>query len=125
LDQQGVAAAMTREQLLAGGVATELEQAMRRSFHPRRSGDVLFALEPNYFHGEAGTTHGSPYYYDTHLPLLILHSDADRPAPTGIRPGRFDRRVSPAAIAPTLARLLGIDPPAGCVEGPLSEVFGK
>ncbi len=125
LDQEGVASALTREQLLSGGVATELEQAMRRSFHPRRSGDVLFALQPYYFHGEAGTTHGSPYYYDTHVPLLMLHSDADRPAPTGIRPGRFDRRVSPAAIAPTLARLLGIDPPGGCVEEPLREVLSK
>ena len=98
---------------------------MRRSFHPQRSGDVLYALQPYHFHGEAGTTHGSPYGYDTHVPLLMLHSGALLSAETGMRAGRFDRRVSPAAIAPTLAKLLGIDPPAGCVEEPLSEALGK
>jgi len=129
LDQEGVALAMTREQLLSGGATTEIEQMVRRSFHARRSGDVIFVLDPYHFHGEAGTSHGSPYHYDTHVPLLLLDGyNAEtgmRPEPGMISQGRFDRRVSPAAIAPTLAKLLGIDPPSGCVEEPLREAVSE
>jgi hypothetical protein len=43
----------------------------------------------------------------------------------GIRRGRFDRQVSPAAIAATVAKLLEIQPPSAAVEGPLNEAIGR
>jgi hypothetical protein len=113
LEQNSVAAAVTREQLLAGGGGTEIDEALRRSFHPRRSGDVLFVLAPYCMTGSLATTHGSPWKYDTHVPLLLMGS--------GVRPGRFDRPVSTAALASTLARILRIEPPSASVEEPLWE----
>jgi predicted AlkP superfamily pyrophosphatase or phosphodiesterase len=120
LKQPYVAAAATREELLGGGQAKLLHQ-MRLSFNPLRSGDVLFCYVPYSIPGYSatakpkGTTHGSPWHYDTHVPLLLLGH--------GIAPGKFERRVSPAFLAPTASRLLGIDSPGGCQEEPLIEAL--
>jgi hypothetical protein len=120
LAQPRVAAAITREQILSGGLNGPLENALRLSFHPRRSGDVLFCLEPYDIEGNVAATHGSPWDYDTHVPLLVLEQgNASVRVPTG----RFNRRVSPACIAPTLADLLHVPPPGGCVEEPLFELL--
>ncbi|WP_425615358.1 alkaline phosphatase family protein [Anatilimnocola sp. NA78] len=115
-----VAAVATREELMGGGSARLLHQ-MRLSFNPARSGDVLFCYTPYSIPGYSasakpkGTTHGSPWHYDTHVPLLLIGQ--------GIVPGRHDRRISPAFLAPTAARLLGVNSPGGCNEDPLAEAL--
>lgn len=121
LDQPHVAAAATREELLGGGDARLLRQ-LRLSFHAVRGGDVLFCYTPYSMPGSTlvnakprGTTHGSPWHYDTHVPLLLLGH--------GVAPGRYERQVSPANLAPTAACLLGVDAPSGCVEAPLQEAL--
>ena len=103
LSQQHVAAAITREQILSGGLNGPLETALRLSFHPRRSGDVLFCLEPYDIQGNVAATHGSPWDYDTHVPLLVLEQGHAAPA-ARVPAGEFRRRVSPACIAPDARR---------------------
>jgi predicted AlkP superfamily pyrophosphatase or phosphodiesterase len=122
LSQPSVAAAVTREQMLSGSLNGPLERALRLSFHPRRSGDVLFCLEPYDIEGSSAATHGSPWDYDTHVPLLVLEQGK---ASSRLPVGRFERRVSPACIAPTLAALLHVPPPGGCVEEPLFELLPR
>lgn len=118
LDLPAVAGAITRDDLLAGGDVRGLVRQFRLSFNPKRSGDVLYALAPyNIPAGGSGTTHGSPWKYDTHVPLLLLGS--------GVRPGKYSQLVSPAAIAPTLARLLRVEEPPACVVDPLDEALEK
>lgn len=119
LQHPAVAGAVTREQLLSGGATTKLDHMFRRSFHPKRSGDVLFALLPYFIHGSAGATHGSPWQYDTHVPLLLLAS-SER---SSLKPGKYHMNVSPAQLAPTLARLLHVTPPAMCVEEAIEEAL--
>lgn len=120
LAQPYVAAAATRDELLRGGNA-RLQEKLRLSFHPSRSGDVLFVYTPYSIPGSSatgkpkGTTHGSPWHYDTHVPLLLIGQ--------GIAPGCYDRRVSPACLAPTASRLLGVDSPGGCIVEPLQEAL--
>jgi predicted AlkP superfamily pyrophosphatase or phosphodiesterase len=108
----GVAACFTRGQLLHGPLPpTELAATAERSFHPERSGDLLLLPKPFYFWSNKygsltyGTTHGTPYNYDTHVPLLL--------AGPGIHPGEYARFVDMADLAPTLASLLAIEAPAG------------
>jgi arylsulfatase A-like enzyme len=74
-----------------------------------RSGDVWLIISPFTFVAEGGlaTTHGSSYSYDTHVPLLLFGAD--------VRAGRYDIECSPSDIAPTLASLLGVEPPANHV----------
>ena len=72
--------------------------------HPKRSGDVFV----NFIHGyteyqPTGTTHGSPYPYDTHVPFLMMGS--------GIKNGRSLREVSIIDIAPTVSVLCGFPIP--------------
>jgi hypothetical protein len=83
---------------------------------------VLFCLEPYDIEGSTTATHGSPWDYDTHVPLLLIKfgngSGGGR-----VAHGRFNRRVSPAMIAPTLAALLHVPPPGGCLEQSIPELL--
>lgn len=116
LENRTVVAALTREQLMTAG-ETKLLQQMHKAFHPRRSGDVLFVTMPYSQPGASGTTHGSPWNYDSHVPLMMFGH--------GIRAGKHDRQISPAAIAATVARLIGIDPPSAHAEGPANEALQR
>jgi hypothetical protein len=118
LAQPNVAYARTREDMLAT-TSEKLDEMMRRSFHPRMSGDVFYALTPYCITGGSGkgTTHGSPWHYDTHVPLMLVGS--------GVEKGEHRRQVSPACIASTVAHLVGVDAPAGNIETPLVEALAK
>jgi len=99
----------------------------RTKFHDRatvslsttRGGDVLVVLKPWCLIETPETaypaSHGSPYAYDTHVPILFLGQ--------GVEPRRVDRHVSPLDIAATLAACLDITPPPFCTGEPLPEVL--
>ncbi|HVT58613.1 MAG TPA: alkaline phosphatase family protein [Thermoanaerobaculia bacterium] len=103
----GIYAAYTRSQIVAGNLPrTDIGRRVERSFHPKVSGDLVLVSDPFWVPGKlTGTAHGTPYAYDTSVPLLL--------AGAGIRPGRYRDRVSTLDIAPTLADLLGVLQPAG------------
>ncbi len=107
--QEGVKAAYTRTALTAGiPTSDQTGQMVARSFRPERSGDVYVLLKPFHLPSAAlgtGTTHGSPYFYDTHVPLVVYG--------TGVVPGVRKERVAPLAAAPILARAVGVKPPTG------------
>jgi arylsulfatase A-like enzyme len=109
--QPGIYAAYTRSQILEGRMLdNDVAQRVSRSFHPKVSGNVVIVPEPYWMPGYSspptGTTHGSPYAYDTAVPLLL--------AGFGIKPGRYTQRVSTLDIAPTLVDILGVLQPSGC-----------
>jgi predicted AlkP superfamily pyrophosphatase or phosphodiesterase len=82
----------------------------------KRSGDLQIVTQPGWFTGRStGTTHGSPYNYDTHVPLLFYG--------WGVTKGETIRRTAIADIAPTLAALLHILPPSGSVGEPIPEAL--
>jgi predicted AlkP superfamily pyrophosphatase or phosphodiesterase len=108
LAEPSVAAAYTRGEVTARSRAGAPHfDAMLQSWHPEISGDVQIALKPNWMFvsSTANATHGSPYPYDTHVPILMY-------GPTWLKPGRIDQRVEVADIAPTLSRMLGVPVPA-------------
>jgi len=88
-----------------------------RGFHPKRSGDVAIVLQPGWFGSGSitGTTHGSPYTYDTNVPILFYGH--------GIRKGSSVRYHRITDIAPTLSMLLNIKFPNGCTGQPVEEIF--
>ncbi len=104
----------TRSRLLRGEVdATALGRAVQLSFYPERSGDVVLVTRPYFFWGRygertAGSTHGSPYRYDTHVPMAFWGF--------GVKAVKSGNRAEPTDFSMTLARLLDMDPPA-CAEG--------
>ncbi|MGC3966484.1 MAG: alkaline phosphatase family protein [Pirellulales bacterium] len=115
LKDGAIYSAYTRDELTAGGNETELFQRTRLSFHQRRSGDVLFCLKPYHIAGSTTATHGSPWTYDTHIPLLWLGA--------GIRPGFYGANVSPAHLGPTMAKLIGVEAPSGATVEARTEVL--
>jgi arylsulfatase A-like enzyme len=114
MKQPGVRAAYTHSRLSAGPFKDDpLGQSVYLSFDPQRSGDVTVILEPYYLLSPPitsrkldayRTSHGTPYPYDTHVPLLVFG--------TGIRPGIRAEPVTPLAAAAILAHGLGVPPPA-------------
>jgi predicted AlkP superfamily pyrophosphatase or phosphodiesterase len=115
--QPGIYAVYTRSQLLGGRMLDhDIAQRIGRSFHPKVSGDLIVVSDPYWVPGRTtGTTHGTPYAYDTSVPLLL--------AGAGIKPGRYTQRVSTLDIAPTLSDLLGILQPSGCEGHVLSQAL--
>ena len=109
LTEPAVAAAYTRSELMSTSPSdAPLFNAMRKAWHADVSGDVQFALKPNWLLTSflTGTSHGSPHPYDTHVPLLVY-------GPGWYKPGRVDEPVDITSIAPTLAQLLRVArPPA-------------
>ena len=85
-----------------------IRKAEAAGYFPGRSGDLFIVPKPYYLvawsaPGKArdfGTGHGTPYYYDQHVPVLFMG--------WGIEHGEYFGRVTPADIAPTLAALCGV-----------------
>jgi arylsulfatase A-like enzyme len=108
--------AYTRSQLLEGRVPPDpWSRRVLLSFHRERSGEVEVLLEPYWMSSSSGTTHGTAYSYDTHIPLMAMWP--------GIRPGRYDQTVVLNDLAPTLATLLGIETPSGASGRALAEIL--
>jgi predicted AlkP superfamily pyrophosphatase or phosphodiesterase len=108
LQEPGFAAAYTARELRSGSRAGEpLFAALRRSWHPAVSGEVQYALKRHWLFGaHTVATHGSPYEYDTHVPLLVYGRGR-------VAPGRIATPVEVIDIAPTVAQLLHVPvPPA-------------
>ncbi len=88
-----------------------------RGFHIKRSGDIAFVLEPGWTESgsKQGTTHGSPYSYDTHVPALFYGY--------GIKKGSSVEYHPITDIAPTISVLLNINFPNGSTGQPITELF--
>ena len=75
LSQNGIADAYTRTQFESGAVqGTHIATLMRRAWNREASGDLMVITKPFWYFGtgNSGTSHGSPYAYDTNVPLMIM-----------------------------------------------------
>jgi predicted AlkP superfamily pyrophosphatase or phosphodiesterase len=113
-----VADAWTTEQLMQRTPADSFAVLMRRSLYPGRAGGSLSreGVEVRFAFGllwneRTGTTHGSPNWYDRHVPMIFMGP--------GISRGRVDDRVSTVDFAPTLAREIGVRHPTNLNGRPL------
>jgi hypothetical protein len=106
-----------RGDLMASGVAME-DQVGRRvlnGFYAPRSPDLYVLFEPYWLFGAKGTTHGTTFSYDAHVPVIFMGP--------GIKPGRFNQQISVNDVAPTLATYLDIETPSGSVGRCLAEIL--
>jgi phosphopentomutase len=83
------------------------------------SGAIQIILKPGWYSGAGttGTTHGTWNPYDAHIPLLFMG--------WGVNHGNTTRETHMTDIAATVAALLHIQAPNGCIGKPISEVMGK
>ncbi len=115
----GISRYFTRAQFERGAISPADSVARRalHGFNARRSGDVVFVQEPFKYltDGLIVATHGAPYSYDTHVPLLVMGG--------GVRAGRYIETATPADIAPTLAAILHLQAPSNATGRVLSEAL--
>jgi len=85
-------------------------------YNTKRGGDIIFIVKPGDFYGgKTGTTHGSWYPYDAHIPLVWFGWN--------IKPGgSLNREVYMTDIAPTIAALLHIQMPSGSIGHVITEI---
>jgi predicted AlkP superfamily pyrophosphatase or phosphodiesterase len=115
----GVSRYFTRTQLVSGSVspADAVARRVLHGFNAKRSGDVVVIQDAFKYLSDyvSVATHGAPYTYDTHVPLVIMGG--------GVAPGRYLTPATPADIAPTLARILNVEPPSNATGRVLGEAF--
>lgn len=111
-----VARAYTRDQLLRGDVPGDrIGQRVLRGFNAQRSGDLEIILEPFWMRQAQGTTHGTPYNYDAHIPLILMGRS--------IKPGEYAGHVALNDLAPTLAAIVEVETPSGSSGRVLTEAL--
>jgi len=116
----GVVRFFTRTQITNGQMPQgTIASRISNGFNIGRSGDVWLIIKPFMFlaEGEIATTHGSPYDYDTHVPIILFGP--------GIRPNRYHGECSPSDITPTLCDLIGVEPPPARTGRVLAEALAS
>ncbi len=120
LQQEGIAYVITRN-LIRQGDFNEggIKGMVIRGYHEKRSGDIVAVTEPGWLEQGrvTGTTHGSPYSYDTHVPVIFYG--------TGVKAGVSSAYHPITDIAPTLSVLLKIKFPSGCTGNPIIEITDR
>lgn len=106
----------TANQMKQNNYTSGIPYILQNGYNQKRSGDVLLVMKSNYInYSHTGSTHGSPYIYDTHVPLLFFGK--------GIHKGSTHIRTEIPDIAPTISSLLGIAYPSGTTGAPIVEVL--
>lgn len=107
LQMNGVADVFTLAQLQGTDTQTPYLAAMRKSWHPDVAAPVQIVVKPGWLFGSrvGGSSHGTPYEYDTHVPILSW-------GPAWVGRGEVKTPVEVADIAPTLANILHVRTPA-------------
>ena len=102
----GVQAAFTRAQLAGTDTTTPYLEQFRRSWYPGIAAPLQVVPKAGWMFGSrvTGTTHGSPYEDDTHVPLLTW-------GPAWVGQGRIEQRVEIVDFAPTLSAILHLPAP--------------
>lgn len=118
LTQPGVANYYTESVLRQGRFDEAGAKGMLiRGYNQKRSGDIVFYLEPGWFDANSptGTTHGSPYRYDTHIPIIFYGK--------GVKKGSSVKEHTITDIAPTVSAMLYIPFPNSSTGVVIEELF--
>lgn len=115
--EPGIARVFAIDDLYNVPLPPDVRSMLNNGYYPPRSGDIQIILKPGYIDAlnSAGTTHGLWNPYDAHIPLLWYG--------WGIKPGKTNKEVKMTDIAPTVAAMLHIQMPSGCVGKPIEDIL--
>ena len=114
----GVSYVLEVNALAASTLPEQARELVINGVYPKRSGDIQVLYDPYWFEAyrPSGTTHGSHFSYDTHVPLIFFGWK--------VKHGALHRNVKIADIAPTVADMLRISEPNACIGTVIPEVAG-
>ena len=108
--------AVDAEKISQANLPAEVKEMFIKGYNTKLGGDIIVILKAALFYGgRTGTTHGTWYPYDSHIPLLWMG--------WGIKSGKLNREVHMTDIAPTVAALLHIQMPNGSIGDVITEVM--
>lgn len=112
----GIHRAYSREQIMYS--QDPLAGRWRDSYYPDRSGHVFMITAPQWrMKNRVPTVHGSPYPYDSHVPLMWYG--------WRVQPGASGKMTTVTQVAPTISLLLGTKLPSGCFVEPLEDILAR
>lgn len=119
---QDVKRVFTADDLMKSGNDDEWRDMIRKGYHPAESGDIIIMLESGYLaksqdspEAHKGTSHGSAFNYDTHVPLLWYGK--------GIPKQEIVRKTEIIDIAATLTNILNLQRSGSMTGEPILELF--
>lgn len=112
LSVRGVSKVIDLAQVTSLSLPAPYREMFVNGYNQKRSGDIQLVYEPGYMEGfTKGSTHSAVYAYDSHIPLLWYG--------WGVKPGNDYSQVNMTDIAATLAAMLHIQEPSGCIGKPI------
>ena len=118
MTQPQVKRVYTEEEILANSGAEYHLNCISKGYDITQNGDMIVLDKPGYIeYGPTGTSHGTTYSYDTHVPLLFYGWN--------IKKGECHEKKEITQIAPTLSQKLSITFPNGTEAEVLIEVLGN
>ncbi|SEN22076.1 Type I phosphodiesterase / nucleotide pyrophosphatase [Chitinophaga rupis] len=118
LKQPGVQFAVDVDNIGNSAIPEPIKSMIINGYNPKRTGSVMIVPEPGWYQGAAtGTTHGNWNAYDVHIPLVFMGWH--------VKHGASNDITHMTDIAPTIAAMLRIQMPNGCVGKPVKQVTGQ
>lgn len=118
MTQEQVKRVYTEEEILNSTGNDSYLNAIFNGYDVSQNGDLVILDKPGYIeYGVTGTTHGTPYAFDTHAPLLFYGWN--------IKKGNSHAKKYITEIAPTIAQKIGITFPNGSQCEVLTEILDK
>ncbi len=103
-----VAYAFDQREVLTTPMPQVIRERAANGYNRERSGEIQIIVKPGWHDGGwQGTTHGTPWNYDTHIPLIFMGC--------GIKHGKSAAPHTVCDIAATVCELLDIQMPSGCI----------
>jgi len=117
--QDGIQFAVDQDKISEASIPSPLKEMMINGYNQQRSGSVLMVTLPGWLpaYCKKGCTHSVWNAYDTHIPLIFMGWK--------VQHGTTNRTTQMTDISATLAALLHIQMPNGCIGHPITEVIGK
>lgn len=115
--QDGIAMAFTANEIKNNNYTYGIKLKVKNGYNASRSSDIQFITKSNWiiWYSRTGTTHGSPYEYDSHVPLIFYGWN--------IKNASSQSSVYIQDIAPTVSALLHIELPHGSTGKPIQELL--
>ena len=117
--QDGIQYAVDQDKISEASIPSPLKEMMINGYNHKRSGSVVMIPMAGWLSHNSvkGTSHSMWNPYDTHIPLVFMGWK--------IPQGTTNRVVNMTDISATLAALLHIQMPSGCIGTPITEVLGR
>lgn len=108
----------TRDEILAGSASNYHLNMVARGYDPKQNGDIVVTYYPQFMeYFETGTSHGTTYAYDTHVPNIWYGWH--------VKKGETANRHYITDVVPTISQMLNIPIPNGSEGYILNEIFEK